>query len=452
MGDYSQLPSLIGRLKAAAIDASMTGWAKSGAEYRDDSTSGYVTSTMYVTRPAGDGSGGGDVRMTGYGVMPPEFKNMFHERFDAIRSRVDEAFGPWLTLPDPAAIGRNVEVCRQVTRRLSGAASATAAGQTGAGVIASNVALIMESSDAMAGKAAAAYKATFLARIGPAVGGLQGISLVQGAAIAAEQGLWDSAREVVVEIVEKATRQMEAIYAGGAPGSWNVALTVAGWAVKGVQAFASGGVSGALEVAGLGLEILNGAEVGEVRQDFVGSEVETALASIESGLAALNDKIRGEEEALRKNLASNLSNIRNDRSSYDLVTDPIALEEIDDGGVMRMDYALVRDIYETYMPNIAGELTEIAPLNMTALISDANRDAALGVGGDGILPEWYAINITLCQLLDEMQRDVVNSAHNLEYAARDIQQHDDDSAQALRRIVEQMDSIVDDPFRRTVWG
>ncbi|MEX8057202.1 hypothetical protein [Microbacterium sp. 16-032] len=176
------------------------------------------------------------------------------------------------------------------------------------------------------------------------------------------------------------------------------------------------------------------------------------MASIESGLAALNDKIRGEEEALRKNLASNLSNIRNDRSSYDLVTDPITLEEIDDGGVMRMDYALVRDIYETYMPNIAGELTEIAPLNMTALISDANRDAALGVGGDGILPEWYAINITLCQLLDEMQRDVVNSAHNLEYAARDIQQHDDDSAQALRRIVEQMDSIVDDPLRRTVWG
>ena len=187
MAEYDDIPDLLQGLKRAAIDAYMRtqpyAWKINGDHYEIDSSSTHTK----VSRPVPDGEGGGDC--TSDNFIAEWFTGGSQDEkwgaaFDSIRSRIQTAITPWLDLPDPADFGSALEHCRQVTRRLSGAAAAAAGGQTGSGIIPGNISLIFENTSAMAGTAIAAFKSQFLSQLGPVVGGQHGISLVLGSAIA----------------------------------------------------------------------------------------------------------------------------------------------------------------------------------------------------------------------------------------------------------------------------
>lgn len=91
MSDYSELGSLIGKLKRAAIDVYMTSEANfyevEGDRYRYRGSGRGMT--QWCTRPGADGEGGGDVSMDGmpdFLVTISTTTSDRHSRTSAIRS------------------------------------------------------------------------------------------------------------------------------------------------------------------------------------------------------------------------------------------------------------------------------------------------------------------------------------------------------------------------------
>ena len=442
MADYSEIPQMIREFKRAAIDAYMRtlpyAWSIEGDHYEISSSS---TNTK-VTRPGADGEGGGDWSSNNFianiftgGSNDEEYKGAF----DSIRSLIDDAIAPWLSLPDPSDIATAVENCRQVTRRLSGAAAATAGGQSGAGIIPGNISYVIESSSGMSGSAISAFKSNFLAQLGPVIGGQHGISIIVGSTLAAEEGIWEAARQGVADIVAAGRDASQALADSGSSGDVKTVLEVAGWAVKGAKVFLPG-AGAALEVAGIGIQILSGTPAGSSEETITGADAAAVLSSFEDALTALNDSITAEETQLSTNLTDNLANIRADASSYDLSVPGIRNDPNDANDVIAIEPALISEITKTYLPAIATELTAVAGLAASATISGARRDPSLGIGATGPGVPWAELSFLLRELLTNLSWDVTKGATNLDLVLQDLQAHEDRITREIETVLAQLDA------------
>lgn len=431
MADYKDLESLIGKLKRSAIDAYMRGgplaggaggWSIEGDHYVLSSRAG----TAKVSRPGEDGEGGGDwshsdLFIGWLGGLGGGRDQEFSEAFGSIRTRIDKAIAPWKDLPDPSGISTEVEECRVITRDLSGAADASNGTATGAGDIASAIGLMHENLDAMSGQTISTFKMKFLGKLGLAIGGMHAISLVHGAAIAGEQGIFEETRRAVADAVDSARAACDAIAQSGG-GDLKVALKIAEWAAKGAGIFATGGVSATFEVSKLGIEMVQTVTSDEdFRQEA--SSHETALKAFEEALDKINDEVKKGEQALRDNLVKNLNQIRSDRSSYDLKLDAISSSE----DVTIISKPLTDEIIKTYMPTIAAGLETAATNTLNVSFSSVvNRDGAVGLGVTGPSTEFSELNYLLYELLKDLSWEVSIGAKNLELAVAELMGTDAD--------------------------
>lgn len=444
MAEYSEVEGMIPSLKRAAIDAYMRTqhypWTIEGSHYVIDTSD---TETK-VTRPGPDGEGGGDWssdNFIGELISGGSQDEKFDEAFDSIRSRIDAAIEPWLNLPEPTDIAGQVEELRQITRRLSGAAAASGGGQTGAGVIPGNIGLIVENTDAMSGSAIAAFKSSFLAQLGPVIGGMHGISLVLGGAMASEEGIWTAARQTVADAVAGALSASESLAASGSSGSPAVALAIAGWAAKGAKIFVPG-AGPVLEVAGLGIEIISGStEVATEEKTIDGSDAVAVLEKFEQVLSELNARITTEEEALNTNITTNLANVRADTSSYDLTVPPVRDSPDDASDVIIYQPDLIAEITKTYLPAIATELTGAADLTIgTAMSNVTIRDGSVGIGTTGPSGAWAQLRYLLYELLKNLSWDVTVGGTNLDLVMQDMTAREEHIAQEIERVLAQLDA------------
>ena len=103
---------------------------------------------------------------------------------------------------------------------------------TGGGDIAGNINLIMEATDEMAGGMITAFKSDFLAQLSKAISGQHAITIVLGGHLAAEQSMWEGAKDSVLDLIKSSTDAFNAAAQGGDV-DWKAILKVAGWAVAG---------------------------------------------------------------------------------------------------------------------------------------------------------------------------------------------------------------------------
>lgn len=391
-----------------------------------------------VTRPSKSGLGGGDWSSDNFiadlfvgGSRDDEFTGAF----TAIRQRIDAAIAPFLNTPDHAAIELEVEKCRQVTRGLSGAAAASEGGQVGAGIIPGNIALIMQNSSAMSGASISAFKSRFVGQLGPAIGGLHGISLVVGSVLAAEKGMWQAAREDVVEIVTSARDASRSLSDSGTTVSWSYPLKVAGWAAKGAGMFFPG-AKPALEVVGLGIQVVAGTIAEHEPAEISGADALAVLASFEQSLERLNEAIAAEERLLEANIVQNLANIRADTASYDLSVPPIVND--DAGDVIAYTPGLIDEITDTYMPAISGELASIANIIYLVNVGTLERYGELGMGWRGPGESWRELRRMLWELLKDLAWEVERGAENLHLVLLELQGHEDATARDLQLVFSEL--------------
>lgn len=460
MVSYKDLDTLTGKLKRSAIDAYMKseGWRVHEHKYEIDSRGTDST----VTRPASDGSGGGDWEATDSGDLwgLTDRDEEFTTAFDDIRSAIDDVLKPWTWIPGPGKIETLVEDMQEVTTKLHLGDVRTEDGTvTGKSEIAGNLTLILENSTAMSGSTFATFKSKFLSQLGVAIGGQHAISVILGGALAAQQKVWDGARQTVADTVDAATRAFDAYAHDEGSVDWGVVLQVVGYAASAAIIFAGSGgaaVPVSLSVAGLGLTILNDA-VSDDQTD--GSEPSSydydgIWWAFKNNLAFLNLGIGIEEATLRGNLTDNLSVIRGDQGSYDLSRP--SLLDVDDASALGEDKAvvleppLVAEITDTYLPAVAKELRAAQDKVDTATDSGAFlRDADIGVSEYGPNPEYEEARWLLWELLGNLAWEVEVSAKHLDLAVEDIQNADGASQSALEKHTEQLgedSSYVPDPW------
>ncbi len=428
MADYKELDSLIGKLKRSAIDAYMhsESFSIEGDRYVARVTAvGHFTEHV-VSRPGEDGEGGGS-------GTPHDFT----KDFDAIRKRIDKAITPWKGLPDPETIAVEVEECRVITRDLSGAADASNGTATGSGDIVPNIDMMRGNLDSMSGGMITAFKQKFLGKLDPAVSGLHAISLVHGAAIAGEQGIFEETRRAVAEAVDSARAACDAIVQSGG-GNLEVTLKIAEWAAKGAGVFAAGGSSAAIGIGltELGLEVVETVTSDEAFTKAA-SGYSAALTAFQEALNKINDEVTRGEQAIRDNLVQNLNQIRTDTSSYDLTLDAISSSE----DITIISPGPIEEIFKSYMPAIAAGLETVATNTLAVTLSPAvNRDGAIGIGATGPNTEFAELNWLLYELLKDLSWEVTTGAKNLELAVNEIMGTDADVQAGLDDITAEVNA------------
>lgn len=417
-------------LKRNAIDAYMRseGYRLMGDSRYSNYSYGSVETGISesVTRPGPDGEGGGVWTRENGITEGRDLGDDYKDAFDNVRARIDVALDPWEYLPDPTEIESLVESMRQANRTLKISPAVAEGATTGGGnLMASALVGLNQNADSMSGATIGTFKLNFMNQLGTCVGGLHAITVVLGAALAAEHGLWVESRKSVAAIIEAATEAFEdAAKEDGT--DWELTFKVVGWALAGASIFATGGATTALAVSTLGLQVLEGTVGDGLKADKPGDDFEGVMTKFEDAFAKLNDGIVEEETALADNLTTNHENIYNDKGSYDLGTpNVLSLSDDSQAEIVVIEPALVDEITDQYLPAVGTEAgTAQTKVDESLNIPAFGRDPRVGTGSRGPMWTWADIQFTLKDLLADLSWETTNAATSLRLAVDDIGQTD----------------------------
>lgn len=435
MGEYRSLERTVMRLKRAAIDAYMHGRGFSVGLHTYSMT-GRVTSsgpdvTLEITRPDAVGEGGGSRTDGGQGAF-------FEGEFDAIRCKVDELAAPWWNLPDPIALATEVDKCRAVTSSLTLSASANGSTYTQS-LLTGDLDAIKQRTTAMSGSIIRTFEMKFLNNLVVVVNNLQAVSILTGATIRAEEGLWTDARDAVATAFEHATNQLEVLATRNSSASPAMILKILGWAVGGILAFATGGMAHTFNLVALGIEVAE-SSVPESKPlpEVEASNYDSVLAGLGERLFRIDADITKVENELVSNIATATEHItrKSDTGSdaFDLRLPGISTTD----GIIVINEELVKDILEL-MPSAARRLSDTAA-DVTAATLSVPRDGAIGIGTDGPTAQWQSLSNLLRDLLSDLAWELQQGAKNLELAVAALRTHDKQIQDQLRKIGAEIDA------------
>lgn len=435
---YENLLTMVENLKRAAIDSYMH-W-KGFQIYEDHYThknSGKTfpyESDSYerVTRPDGKGEHGGEWKLDGSLGAKPKYKDVnFKEEFNHIRARINSALNPFINLPNPNDFVNPIEHCRRACRDLSCQASAEGA-VSGGGDIADQIRLIHNNLTSMSGMAIAQFKSTFLGKMATVVSGMHAVATFAGSTLAAEQKIFEGARDAVVETVQKSTEAFEKSTQWGLE-SFDIVLKIAEWALQGLGLFTAGGPVGVgMALADLGLTVATDlVGIKKEQTSITGGSYDSIMSGFEQALKDANEQITFGEQTVQNNISDNLGRIRTDTSSYDLTVDPIKSSE----KVVVIQRDLAEEVTKVYMPQVYKDLVATGSL-VQGLVMPVRRNEAIGIGADGPISEFCELTFLLYELIKDLSFEVDNGGANLQAAINDFAQADEENKAELDKAVD----------------
>jgi hypothetical protein len=382
MPEYSELPTIIGKMKRAAADSYMAaqGWFTS---YHDDTIYAlWGFNRSEYKRPAKDGSGGGEPCGT-INVGSPSLA----PTFEAIRDRIDGITARWLDLPDGS---------KCVTPRDKAASAANLFGVSGAGsAVATHLYLTNAQKALDAVLFGAVIKGAFTQPFHHKYSAeFSIVSVDLGVACsllhvnyATQQQLWPAAREDVVRLCSDAVDALNADVKNSGDAAAKVALTVVMVAGGAVATVATAGtaapmVAVALGVAGAATLAVEGLEA---HATITGSDCNSILDSLETALITVNAGIAGAESALNEQMNELLGIMESSPQYFNLnavvmpsypgVTEEVSLDQYNaDAVTQAMDDAL--EVLETAKVALgSGPSSNPTP-----------RHSDIGVGASGTFP------------------------------------------------------------------
>ncbi len=422
---------LVGRLKCSAIDAWMhdQGYMRRDGHYlKFDSMS-----ESRVTRPAPGGQGGGVWTIDGELADTAAFEECFAQ----IRETIDSLVAPFRTLPDPDAIHSLTGECRQVSSALSGTATATDGFVAGAGPMTASLERIESNLDNMAGTFIASYKSRFLGQLRAVVGGFCAISWIRCTALVAQESLWTEARTHLDAVLAMTCDAMARVATDDGI-EWQDVLIVVGAVARGIKAFVTGGLSTAMDLAGVAVTLLSSAAssgANEQKTSTPGS-YDAVIEALRLQLDLLATRIRTEEQLIEDNLRENLAIIERDRAYFDLSQAPVY--DLEDTVILEPE--LLSEVYTIYMPEVAQSLDVVAAAVVrTTTAQVLTRHPSLGIGPEGTSQAFWAMNQVLYGLVKDLAWEVEKGAENLRLAVAAMQEQDALIAERLRRIARRID-------------
>lgn len=441
---YDNFDALVGRLKRSAIDAYVCG----GTAFTivGDHYENRMSADRWLTRPDESGTGGGVPLHEGedWGDADDVARD-FEREFDRIRRTVDNLVAKWRGLPDPCQIQGEVDQWQAVF-----AAFDNSAPDGGQDPLVRNVGRLQDwvNGDAehgvtphLAGGMAETFKA-YVDNLYTAVSACRDVALVTGAAMAAQQGLWQAARQDFASIVTETSDRLDQIARREPPGDLSTVFTVAGIVLTVVGCFTAGASTAVVAGLGIGLGVVGPATTDSKKLKPVNSYSE-ALDFMDTLLnddqVGLGWRIRQEEDNIRRNIAGSVDAVNQNRSTFDPRPGPIESTE----GVRRPEQSALETVY-SLMSDISGGLAWAGhrargSATMVGGMAGApwtvrrpclvERDHEIGIGRTGPTEDFQELADLLGALAHELSWEVSEGEKNLR-AAIDVLDRTDADAQA----------------------
>ncbi len=452
----TDLSSALGKLKRAAIDASMR-----GRDYRvtgDNYTFSYPGVPGTITRPGADGEGGGVViaiplehpRAGASDDLIAQTKQNLADTlatvWSNIRAAIDSAVDAWHDLPKPATITESATGCEQLIAGLMGAVSQTGTVVSGAGELGSHLSRMSIESESFGGGAFDIFKQRYIDASPSRAVRLTALGEVLGQAVHAEAAIWEKVPEDLIELIEKYTRGFERL-AEGDGGSISFLFKVLGAAVAGAAIFATAGTGTAIALAGAGVVINLGDAIAQEYGDTPPKEekefddVATGISEFQSSIRALSSAIWREEGAVLAAVNDAITRVQTNAAMFQL--EPAPIYEAQQDGVMYADPVRNLSLARTFMPSAAEAVTAMRakPVQVANdLRSAVWRDYSVGSRMAGAAYGVLDLANVLTELLDEFAWDLDRGAENFELAILDWANQEGQNADAATNLANQIAS------------
>lgn len=435
--DYDDLPDLIGKLIRAAIDAYVRDkiageHVQSFVRNKDEYQMTFPSMTTYISRPGADGNGGGEGTRSstwnsgpnyGGGGMPSKVD--YTDEFNEVRATIRNIVKKWRKLPDPDEIDQVMVECRRAISPLSPSALSAGGKGTAGGLLQIKLSSVHDELTEMSGSTVETFKSQVIENLQHISSGLSAASIYWGAALGYEHGIFKSARKSVVDIIKKGIQCFDKVAQQSANPDIDTAIALGKLAKEGFTLFTGGGVISTI-VGGvdLGLQTLKGLADDE-KIPHTSESYDNAVNSLRSAFKALNKTIRDAENAVNKNLISNMAEMGKKKSSYDLKLAAIKSSDVNTSDKLRIDQSRVDNIMKMSRPVIIKELTNaqkgINNIHMTRCV---NRPEHIGIGISGPSSKFHDYKWLLFDLLKELIKETENAFKNFEKAVEYIQQED----------------------------
>ncbi|WP_121254716.1 hypothetical protein [Nocardioides ferulae] len=453
MAEYSELDSLIGKIKRAAIDVYMTSpenyYEIEGDRYRYRGSGRGMT--QWCTRPGEDGQGGGDVSMDG---MPDFLVNHldddFRNAFDTVRDRVDEVFADLKDIPRGDMLFFEEERSMEAAQTLTPQGASTALPPGGGSALELNNAVLSQRVNAIHGycyrlssQTIDAFRLAYADRLGAILDGQAALAAMMGMAAAGQRAVFKKAQEDVAALAGNALSSLEALAgqqassggpSGGVFAVGGALLSIAGLGSgPGAVAFAAAGA-----VSGL-ISDLWPDKPDEVKVSLSGSDLDGMLQSMHEVKGKLLQAAVDDETVIQSALVNASGAVRESPGSFDLSRPSYppagtGREQVGGPGTIEHNYddmqrlaatcQLVSDIVDEASGRVAGA---------DAGSGDWSRPAGIGIGTSGPYQEFSNLADDVLALTRNTAAELAEAATKLIAASLDFAATDADITRALGR-------------------
>lgn len=380
MSDDDNLPTIIGEMKRAAIDAFMAdqGWKPHFLDNNVYSLWGVIGASAYH-RPGTDGSGGGDAALDGFS----EWGESLAPSFNGIRGTIDGHMEPWLDLPDGSRCS-DPKTAAGNAGAIFGASATNASIQDSGDIFRSSPIVSDQILNNIDGSFKAPFHTKYSLQFAKVTAGLGTACAILEINYATQLDIWPAAKIDVLEIAVATRDALIAKAEESQDASTKVILTVIGAAAGAVASVVTAGAAlpAVLAMVGFASAATVGLAVVDLNASVTGTTYTEILESLGSALQSLSDGIETHEDALNTMMGEAASYMESNASSFDLdafslPVFPGAAEEI------RMQRADA-NIISSNMSNISGALGDAgAFLGASPGSNPTWRDNSIGAGSNG---------------------------------------------------------------------
>ncbi len=419
MSEYSALLGTVARIADAAIEWDMRqlGWWKgehgwisdvtvnAATTYQLDFTGMYVRDLHYdETYRVGEGA-----------FAHTDFRGLWRSWYE----RANEAFRPWLGLPDPADFDAPVSTLHAAANALNVTTTVTSSGsaaestlESGNGDLDANLLSLTGEIIAMNGLTMDAFARGYSNRLPGVVRGQLAITAMLGCCLTAEQNLWRQARADVTRLADDVLTVMQRRGGGGG----GETLSVIGAVLAGASLFFTSGASAAVIKNGRAIVGLLGGFLPEeealtpAQESLSGGTPSEVHGKLLDALEALRSGVRGEEGLIRESLVGSAAEVSaRSPDAFDLGDRPGLLRAPLDEVLHPADIAVKPDtlvfLGTDVVPGIVGALRGARATAQGARgAAPWERHADIGLGPQGAYAEWEALHGQLLDVLTSTSR------------------------------------------------
>jgi hypothetical protein len=433
MADYSEIGTIIGQMKRAAIDSFMggQGWIPNYAA--DDLYSLWGVFDTSYSRPAADtGEGGG---------IATAYADDMVETFDNIRARIDSATRKWTDLPAGDGVAGTLENLN-VAAGLLGASAGGAARIVDFEIDSSLSTVEYMCTSNMRGSFLDPFLDKYTAQSSIVVCSTGAAIAILQTAFSAEKDLWPVVRQDAVDICQSVSTAFAVNAKQSSDAVGKVVLRVVTLIAGAVTLIATAGTaSPAVLLAGYA--VLAADSVKGFGEDLPvpTDSYESIISALESSLENLNEVITLQEEAIDVMMTKTLSYIDESMESFNL--DAYRLKPFSPDDTM----ALASDQASVVLSNMDRIVADLASTT-TALGSDPSdgflrRHGAIGMGAAGPFDRLVELHDVLFTCVKATRDEYQNGRDLFDLAVKDYASAEAEAAAISVALNRELDGAIE---------